>query len=164
MPFCPNCKIEYRDGFTTCSECGQELVDNLQPVVKKENRQIDSQPAFLISGSTGSDSMIIEGCLRSADIPYLKKDRESGGYLRVVSGFSVFGSDYYVPSALLTRAKEALGATALYNSTTDLKEKEADANPSQANEQEESDIGRIPNETSLFRRIGAILTLLFWWL
>lgn len=158
MPFCPICKIEYRDGFTTCAECGHKLVDSLQSVVNEENKQIDSQPVFLISGSTESDSMIIEGCLRSADIPFLKKDRESGGYLRVVSGFSVFGSDYYVPSALWTKAQAALEATGFCDN------RENDMNPSQANGEDESDVNRIPNETSIFRRIGAILTLLFWWL
>ncbi len=27
--FCPECKAEYRDGFTTCSDCDVELVDAL---------------------------------------------------------------------------------------------------------------------------------------
>jgi hypothetical protein len=27
--FCPNCKCEYRDGFTTCSDCNLPLVDEL---------------------------------------------------------------------------------------------------------------------------------------
>ena len=29
MPFCPECKYEYRDGFTKCSDCGADLVDKL---------------------------------------------------------------------------------------------------------------------------------------
>ena len=29
MPFCPNCRSEYRSGFTRCSECDVELVDSL---------------------------------------------------------------------------------------------------------------------------------------
>jgi len=28
--FCPRCKSEYRPGFTTCADCGVELVDHLQ--------------------------------------------------------------------------------------------------------------------------------------
>jgi hypothetical protein len=27
--FCPNCKLEYRAGFTRCSDCGNELVETL---------------------------------------------------------------------------------------------------------------------------------------
>lgn len=32
MPFCPKCKIQYRDGFTVCSDCKVPLVDNLSEV------------------------------------------------------------------------------------------------------------------------------------
>jgi hypothetical protein len=29
MPFCPNCRYEYRRGIETCSDCGAQLVDTL---------------------------------------------------------------------------------------------------------------------------------------
>jgi len=29
--FCPRCKAEYRSGFTRCSDCDVELVDQLPP-------------------------------------------------------------------------------------------------------------------------------------
>ena len=29
MPFCPNCHAEYREGFTRCSSCDIDLVDQL---------------------------------------------------------------------------------------------------------------------------------------
>ena len=29
MPWCPKCKTEYRDGVTTCPDCGSRLVDHL---------------------------------------------------------------------------------------------------------------------------------------
>jgi hypothetical protein len=29
MLFCPNCKYEYRPGFTKCPDCGAELIDEL---------------------------------------------------------------------------------------------------------------------------------------
>jgi hypothetical protein len=29
MPFCPNCRTEYRPGFVKCSDCGQPLTDKL---------------------------------------------------------------------------------------------------------------------------------------
>ncbi len=32
MPFCPNCRAEYQEGYTTCSTCGVDLVDSLDDV------------------------------------------------------------------------------------------------------------------------------------
>jgi hypothetical protein len=29
MPFCPTCRDEFREGFTTCADCGAPLVDAL---------------------------------------------------------------------------------------------------------------------------------------
>jgi hypothetical protein len=31
MPYCPVCRLEYRPGFTECSDCHAELVDELPP-------------------------------------------------------------------------------------------------------------------------------------
>ena len=36
MPWCPNCKDEYKEGIRVCADCGAELVDDLSFVVKKE--------------------------------------------------------------------------------------------------------------------------------
>lgn len=35
MPWCPNCKDEYREGITVCADCGAQLVDDLS-LVKEE--------------------------------------------------------------------------------------------------------------------------------
>ncbi len=33
MPWCPNCKVEYQEGYTECSDCKSKLVDNLMEAV-----------------------------------------------------------------------------------------------------------------------------------
>lgn len=33
MPFCPNCRFEYKEGLTECPDCGARLVEKL-PVEK----------------------------------------------------------------------------------------------------------------------------------
>lgn len=38
MPWCPKCKSEYREGFTVCSDCGSELVDEEQFLKLEEER------------------------------------------------------------------------------------------------------------------------------
>ena len=32
MPWCPNCKNEYKDGYTVCADCGATLVASLQDI------------------------------------------------------------------------------------------------------------------------------------
>lgn len=39
MPWCPNCKTEYREGFTVCADCGSELVDE-----EPENFSVEEGP------------------------------------------------------------------------------------------------------------------------
>lgn len=46
MPWCPNCKTEYQDGYTVCSDCGSTLVESLEP------------------GSNGGCCRIHPGCCR----------------------------------------------------------------------------------------------------
>ncbi|MCI9337405.1 MAG: hypothetical protein HFH93_07690 [Lachnospiraceae bacterium] len=38
MPWCPKCKSEYRDGFTTCADCGGRLVTEEEFVRMEEER------------------------------------------------------------------------------------------------------------------------------
>ncbi len=37
MPWCPECKSEYREGITTCVDCGCELVDDLSLISDENN-------------------------------------------------------------------------------------------------------------------------------
>lgn len=50
------------------------------------------------------------GILEEEKIPYLLKDRGSGETVRILLGYSVFGSDIFVPTELLGRAEELLDA------------------------------------------------------
>ncbi|MCB5559229.1 putative signal transducing protein [Anaerosalibacter bizertensis] len=42
------------------------------------------------------------------NIPYIIKDRESGGYMKIYSGFSIYGTDILVEKALFKKAKNIL--------------------------------------------------------
>lgn len=39
MPWCPNCKYEYRDGVTVCADCGATLVATLEEIEAMEKEQ-----------------------------------------------------------------------------------------------------------------------------
>jgi hypothetical protein len=48
--------------------------------------------------------MIVESILKDAEIPYLAKERGSGTMVKVIAGYSMFGTDIFVPSSALEAA------------------------------------------------------------
>ena len=51
---------------------------------------------------------IVEGILRDAEIPYLAKSRGSGTAVKVITGFSMFGTDIFVLREHLEAALELI--------------------------------------------------------
>lgn len=39
MPWCPNCKFEYKEGITHCADCGAELVETYEEIMAMEEQQ-----------------------------------------------------------------------------------------------------------------------------
>jgi hypothetical protein len=68
----------------------------------------NDEEVFLISANDGIESAMIEGRLRSAQIPYFIKSKETGSYMKVLMGYSVYGVDILVPSNLLLEAQKVL--------------------------------------------------------
>ena len=62
----------------------------------------------LITAMDNSEEAVIESILRSAGIPYVIRESGSEGYVRVIMGFNVYGSDFYVPASLLDDAAALL--------------------------------------------------------
>lgn len=48
---------------------------------------------------------IIRGLLEDEQIPYLVHERGTGSAMRIMTGFSLFGTDIFVPKAAIERAK-----------------------------------------------------------
>ncbi|MHB8130734.1 MAG: putative signal transducing protein [Mobilitalea sp.] len=114
MPWCPDCKLKYRDNVTTCTKCGGDLlIDEL-----KDNQNVDSivqsEPCILASNVSQLDATMICALLEDAGIPFFIKDRGSGGYLKIYMGFTVYGQDIYVYRICYEDAKELLD---FYNNT-----------------------------------------------
>lgn len=97
MPECPNCKKEYESG-STCPECGASFTD-----------KPDDAETLLISANPGYEADLVEGSLRSAGIPYMKKSHGGpAGFVRFDTNYESRGVDYYVPQSLLDQAAAVL--------------------------------------------------------
>ena len=53
---------------------------------------------------------IVRGILEGESIPYLTRERGSGSVVRVLTGYTMFGTDIFVPKDQLDRAAELLEA------------------------------------------------------
>lgn len=117
MPWCPKCRIEYSEGFDTCSDCNEKLVEKLEGMPEDNESKVMDEPlqmepedheAFLTSVGDSIEAEIVEGLLNSNGIPVLKKYSDAGGYFTVYAGGTFLGVDLYVPSKLLDKARELL--------------------------------------------------------
>lgn len=102
--FCPKCKSEYIDGFTSCSDCDIELVEEL-PEVKKP---LKTKPEFieyelLLSTHNVRDVTIIKSILESEHIIYHIQGEYSMNY-----GTGVVPTRVLVKKDQLKKANEIL--------------------------------------------------------
>ena len=104
MPWCPNCKTEYRDGFTTCADCGAQLVDNLadEPEMPDINGPI--LPVLLMHCPSTFDADATCALLRSFGIACFSQP-DSGGE-KIYTGVSLTGERIFVEHAQLAQARE----------------------------------------------------------
>ena len=56
----------------------------------------DDSLELLTTAYNPAELLILESILQDAEIPYLKKERGAGTSMRVIAGFSVFGTDLFV--------------------------------------------------------------------
>ena len=76
MPWCPQCRDEFREGYTTCAECGVALVDVLPPA--------EAEVAEDGSGSHGGwDSVFESGTAYEAELVAMRL-RDAGIDAQVV--------------------------------------------------------------------------------
>ena len=51
---------------------------------------------------------MIRGLLEDADIPYLVHERATGSAMRIMTGFSLYGTDVFVPKAAEEAARDLI--------------------------------------------------------
>lgn len=107
MPWCPECKTEYRHGFHVCSDCGVELVKDLEPDYETKG-YINDEWKLFIQTHDETEADVIKSILDSYHIPILRKDRGAGGYLKIYMGMTHLGINIYVPDSRFAEAKEII--------------------------------------------------------
>lgn len=76
--FCPDCKTEYRAGFSRCSDCGASLVERLDTPASTNRPQDTNGPELLWTGTDIPISSAITAALDKKGIPYHTQTREVG--------------------------------------------------------------------------------------
>lgn len=95
--YCPNCRSEYRVGFTWCKDCDVALVDELPPEVKPEFVDL----VAVLSIADAGQIPLIKSMLEAEEIPYPAQ----GENLNLARNIPV---RFLVPKEYLDAAKEIL--------------------------------------------------------
>ena len=70
--------------------------------------KVDKDIALLTTTHDDVEKNIICGILAEENIPFLAKDRGAGEAVRVVTGYSMYGCDIFVPGDLFEKANALL--------------------------------------------------------
>lgn len=70
----------------------------------------DDSVELLMTANNEIELSIVRSILDAEGVPYMVKERGSGGSVKVIMGHSVFGSDVFVPKELYEKALELWNA------------------------------------------------------
>lgn len=107
--FCPECKSEYRPGFTRCVDCDVALVEKLPEADSAAgNEPAEPQLQRVWNGADPGECAYVCGLLKESGIPY-KMFPQMEQFWKPAEDAYWIG----VPSELADRAKQMIGATVL---------------------------------------------------
>jgi hypothetical protein len=102
--FCPECKVEYRPGFTRCSDCDVDLVERLPGPDRGADAEVSrSQSRMAYSTDEQKDCVIVCEGLRAAGIPFLVFQQSHQFLKGVERKFKI-----HVPRDCYSRAEEVI--------------------------------------------------------
>ena len=106
MPFCPECRTEYRAGFDRCSDCGAALVE-----VLPAERHAAAPYQLLLSTADPDLLPVVTSALDGAGIPWIADGAEAAALLPLgVGRGSSHGvaAEIHVPADRLEEARALL--------------------------------------------------------
>ncbi len=107
--FCPQCKAEYVDGITQCSDCHVPLVWSLPEEQEPEGEPVEWAP--LVTSVNQADLALIKSLLDSENIVYYVQGEHHG----IIQHGTNFGAIVHVEKRRLQDAKELIQALTLNN-------------------------------------------------
>jgi hypothetical protein len=107
MPFCPQCRIEYREGFTSCADCGAALVNTLpEAPVESEPPSPSEEPLVAVYEAKDElQAATLKQVLEEAGIPVVEKEYRAHGAFGAVQDIGMVNPFSY--SRLFTLASSA---------------------------------------------------------
>ena len=109
MPWCPICKTEYREGFSRCSDCEVDLVEEIkEDVIRLKQDEDNSQQIdweYLDIFIDEQEASMIESFLNSDNILTWKKYPGFSDITKIVGGTTRLGVAIYVPKNRLADAR-----------------------------------------------------------
>jgi hypothetical protein len=100
--FCPECKAEYRYGFTRCADCGIDLVEQLP---EPEAAISEAGVREVWAGEDQGQCVAVCRRLRAADVPFRVFQQDEQALKSVHASFRI-----EVPPYLYEQAKEIIGS------------------------------------------------------
>lgn len=77
-------------------------------MTKKEKGSNEINPVLLRTTNNNIELNIIKEVLEQNEIPYIVKDHGIGGYMRIISGDSIYGTDILVEESQIERAESLI--------------------------------------------------------
>jgi hypothetical protein len=106
--FCPDCKAEYRPGFTRCSDCDVKLVERLEETeIHSNNPELSGKPELLWTGTDAGIRQGIIDALETAKISYHTRSDNVGAlrnWSQEVYAIFTHARDHRAASAALESA------------------------------------------------------------
>lgn len=108
---CPKCGAEFMDGNKLCTDCNAPLIKKEEKKKEQIQYELETEGVDVVKLTSASDHVqaeLLQGLLKNQGIPSYSMDKESGGYMRVYMGYSIFGEDIYVRASDLNAAQVCL--------------------------------------------------------